>query len=171
MKSSLHIAVGALASVVLAAGIVTATVVDEDPGRPRPFPTTTSTSTDSPVETSAPTTETTQPPPPATTTSLARPTLSPQEASRLLCREINEAIRIVSAGRTVSGGLRLTRAVNAYGEAADPSVVSPARRMLASGLRGDFEASAAATQEAALACTRLGYPVEGGVQCVQAPCP
>jgi hypothetical protein len=170
MKSSLHIAVGALVSVVLAAGIVAATVVEENPGRARAFPTTTSTSTDSTVATS-PTTETTQPPPRATTTSLARPTLSRQEASRLLCREINEAIRIVSGGRTVAGGLRLGRAVNAYGEAADPSVVSPARRMLASGLRGDFEASAAATQEAALACTRLGYPVEGGVQCVQAPCP
>ena len=92
------------------------------------------------------------------------------EATRVLCEEIGEAIQMVSSGNTLGGGLRLLRAVNTYGDAADPTVTAPARRMLAAGLEGDLEASAVAAQEAASSCARLGYPIRF-IQCVAAPCP
>ena len=106
----------------------------------------------------------------ATTTTRA---LTKAEATQALCREIEASVKLVVGGNTIGGGLRLTRAVNTYGTAADATVVSPAKRMLSAALNGDLDASAAATQEAATACSRLGYPLNlpGPIQCITAPCP
>jgi len=94
-------------------------------------------------------------------------------ATQALCADIQASVRLVADGSTIPRGLRLLRAVNSYGDAADPTVVAPARRMLAAGLNGDLDTSAAATLEAAAACQRLGSPIvlPGQVQCIQAPCP
>ena len=116
---------------------------------------------------------------PATTVATVASTLAPTttraltkaEATQALCRDIETAVRAVSGGNTIGGGLRLTSAVNTYGSVADATVVSPARRMLSTALAGDLDASAAATQEAATACSRLGFPISIGMQCVTAPCP
>jgi hypothetical protein len=118
---------------------------------------------------------TTRPPTPTTVTAptTTRPALSRAAATQGLCSEIETAVRQVVGGNTLGGGLRLLRAINTYGDAADPTVVTPARRMASAGVNGDLDASAAATQEAASACRRLGFPVNlpGGVQCVTTPCP
>jgi hypothetical protein len=106
----------------------------------------------------------------AATTTTTR-ALTKAEATQALCREIEASVKLVTGGNTIGGGLRLTRAVSTYEGAADATVVSPARRMLSAALGGDLEASAAATQEAATACSRLGFPISVGVQCVTAPCP
>jgi hypothetical protein len=116
--------------------------------------------------------------PPATTTvtvapTTTKPALTRAAATQGLCSEIETSVRQVVDGSTFAGGLRLVRALNTYGDTADPAVVVPARRMASTGLSGDLDASAAATQEAAAACRRLGYPVNlsGPVQCITAPCP
>jgi len=136
----------------------------------------TSTSTPSPTTVVAPAQT------PATTAVVAKPTGSAKEATKALCREIESAGRTVADGRFVAGGLVLSRAVNTYGEKADPTVVGPAKRMLAAGLDGDFDAGAAAVEDAASACSRLGYPLNlpvetgggfgggGGKQCITTPC-
>lgn len=115
---------------------------------------------------------------PATATTVAAPTttrppLTRAAATQALCAEIETAVRQVSAGNTIGGGLRLTRAVNSYGDVADPAVVSPARRMLSTAVNGDLDASALAAREAAAACTRAGFAINlpGPVECVTAPCP
>ncbi len=77
---------------------------------------------------------------PATTAVVAKPAGSAKEATKALCREIESAGRTVADGRFVAGGLVLSRAVNTYGEKADPTVVGPAKRMLAAGLDGDVDA-------------------------------
>ncbi len=116
--------------------------------------------------------------PPATTTVTVapvttKPALTRTAATNALCREIETAVGQVVAGNTLAGGLRLVRALNTYGDIADPAVVNPARRMASAGVNGDLAASAAATQEASAACQRLGAPVNlpGPVQCVTTPCP
>jgi hypothetical protein len=116
--------------------------------------------------------------PPATTVvtvapTTTKPALTRAAATQALCTEIETSVRQVADGSTLAGGLRLLRALSSYGDVADPTVVTPARRMASTGVNGDLEASAAATQEAAAACRRLGFPVTlpGGVQCVTAPCP
>lgn len=118
----------------------------------------------------------------ATTIVAARSGGSAPEATRALCGEIESAGRTVAEGRYVAGGLALSRAVNTYGEKADPTVVDPARRMLAAGLDGDLDAGAVAVGDAATACGRLGYPLDlpvetgggdgggGGKWCVTTPC-
>jgi hypothetical protein len=115
--------------------------------------------------------------PPATTAVTVapvttKPVLTRAAATQALCREIETAVRQVVNGSTLAGGLRLLRALSTYGDTADPTVVTPARRMASAGVGGDLEASAAATQEAAAACRRLGFSVNlpGGVLCVTAPC-
>jgi len=80
-------------------------------------------------------------------------------ATKGLCADIDASVRLVAGGNTVGGGLRLLRAVNTYDDAADPAVVAPARRMLAAGLDGNLEAAAVATEAAAAACRRLGFPI------------
>ncbi|MDQ3569176.1 MAG: hypothetical protein M3450_13550 [Actinomycetota bacterium] len=132
--------------------------------------------------TGAPTTvATTAPPttaPPTTGPSLPAP--SRREATQALCQEIGAAQQMVASGRAAAGGLRLSRAVNAYEKNADPGVVQPARRMLATAVRGDLEASASAAREASTACARVGHrpagapagaPAGGQVRCFRAPCP
>ena len=115
--------------------------------------------------------------PAVTTTVTVAPTttrsaLTGVAATQVLCKEIETAVRQVVDGSTLAGGLRLVRAINTYGDAADPAVVTPARRMASAGVNGDLEASAAATQEAAASCRRLGFTENppGGMQCVTAPC-
>ena len=105
---------------------------------------------------------------PATTTA---PALTRAAATQALCKDLEASVRLVSDGNTLAGGLRLTRAVNTYGDAADPAVTNPTRRVLSAALAGDLDSSAAAVQEAATACSRLGFPINIGVQCVTAPCP
>jgi len=139
---------------------VTTTVLR--PATTRPAPRTTA---PNPTTTLSPTTTTVAP-----TTTTTRPVLTGPEASRALCSELGAAIQIVSDGNTVAGGLRLLRAVNTYGDVADPTVVAPARRILSAGLAGDLETAGVAAREAASSCARLGYPI-GTVQCITAPCP
>ena len=125
-----------------------------------------------------PTATTTTPTPPTPTQ--ARPSSassrSRSAATRALCSEMGASIQAVVAGRAIGGGLRLSRAVNNYGDEADPAVVQPVRRMLATALQGDLDASAAAADEATSACTRLGYPVPlpepgpGPIPCDFPPC-
>lgn len=116
--------------------------------------------------------------PPATTalpvaTTTTRPALTRAAATRGLCSDIEASVRQVVGGNVLGGGLRLVRALNTYGDAADPTVVTPARRMASAGVSGDLETSAVATEEAAAACNRLGFTVTlpGGMQCVTTPCP
>jgi hypothetical protein len=106
----------------------------------------------------------------AQTTTTTRP-LTRSQATQALCRDIEAAVRLVVDGNTFGGGLRLTQAVGTYGSVADPTVVAPAQRMLSTALSGDLDGSEAATQEAAAACSRLGFPISVGYQCVTAPCP
>ena len=116
--------------------------------------------------------------PPATTVAVATSKGADTNATRALCREIESAGRTVAEGRFVAGGLALSRAVNTYGEKADPTVVGPAKRMLAAGVNGDLDAGAAAVEDAGTACSRLGHPLNiptgggggGGKQCVTTPC-
>jgi hypothetical protein len=106
------------------------------------------------------------------TTTTTKPPLTRAEATQGLCRDIEAAVRLVVDGRTIPGGLRLVSGINTYGDVADQSVVSPARRMASAGLKGDLNAAAVATQEAAAACARLGFPISFPiVQCVTTPCP
>lgn len=90
-----------------------------------------------------------------------------------MCGDIEVAVRLVAGGNTLGGGLRLTRAVNTYGDVADPTVVAPARRMLSTALAGNLEASADAAVEAQAACGRLGFPITypQQPQCITDPCP
>jgi hypothetical protein len=106
----------------------------------------------------------------ATTTTKAP--LTKAAATQGLCRDIEAAVRLVVDGSTIPGGLRLVRGINTYGDVADQSVVSPARRMASAGLNGDIDAAAVATEEAATACARLGFPIRiPPVECVTTPCP
>lgn len=192
MVRRIPIAIAVLASLVVGTGIATAVIRSgDDSAAPERETTTTiapSTTIAAVSATTAPTTTvarattttrrvTTTRPPATTTPTVApattRPALTRAAATQGLCKEIEAAVRQVVGGNELGGGLRLLRALNTYGDAADPAVVSPARRMASTGVSGDFDASAAATQEAAAACRRLGFPVilPGGVQCVTTPCP
>ena len=118
----------------------------------------------------APATTTTRATVAATTTTKAA--LTKAAATQGLCSDIEAAVRLVVAGSTIPGGLRLVRGINTYGDVADQAVVSPARRMASAGLNGDLNTAAVATQEAAAACARLGFPISFPiVQCVTTPCP
>ena len=193
MLRRLPVVVGALTALVFATGVAAALVrAGDDSATPTSTSSTTlampPTSSAAPTTSSAPTTlapvtTTTRPVtttrrPAVTTTVTAAPTmtkpaLTRAAATQALCKDIETSVRQVVDGNTLGGGLRLVRAINTYGDAADPAVVTPARRMASAGLNGDLDASAAATQEAAAACGRLGFPITlpGGVQCVTAPCP
>ena len=142
--------------------------------RPRAAgPATTSVSVTTPPPTTVGTTArpaTTTTAPRVTTTT--RPALSRPEATRALCRELEAAVALVIQGQTLAGGGRLATAIGAYASAADPTVVDPARRMIAAGIQGDIEAGAIATEAAINACERLGYPIDLPIiVCVTAPCP
>ncbi|MGI8809837.1 MAG: hypothetical protein ACR2KK_18745 [Acidimicrobiales bacterium] len=198
MLRPLPVLVGVLAVVVLGAGVSTAVVRSgNETSSPTVSTTTVETTTTTllPVTSTGPTATVARPTTTRVTTPRAttapttrpsttsapitsaptttRPALTRAAATQGLCADIEASVRLVVGGNTVGGGLRLLRAVNTYGDAADPSVVAPARRMLSAGLNGDLDASAVATQEAATACARLGYPVNlpGPIQCIQAPCP
>lgn len=100
-----------------------------------------------------------------------KPPLTAAAANQGLCKEIEASVRLVFDGNEIGGGLRLLRALTAYGDVADPSIVGPARRMASTGLAGDFEGSAAATREAGAACQRLGFSIIlPGNQCLVPPC-
>ena len=108
---------------------------------------------------------------PATTTT-TRPSLSRAEATAGLCAAIESADRAVVSGDFVNGGLRLSRGIGAYANAADPAVAAPARQMLSAGVAGDADGYVAARSVAAAGCARAGFPiVVGGVPCSQQPCP
>jgi hypothetical protein len=180
----IRLVIGALAIVVLgacgggddgdAAAATSTSVVETTVTTVAPTTTTARAASTTRVTTSRATTTTR--PPSATTVASAtttRPALSRAAATQALCAEIETAVRQVAGGNTIGGGLRLTRAVNSYGDTADPAVVSPARRMLSSAVNGDLDASAVATREASTACARAGSVVNlpGPVQCVTTPCP
>jgi hypothetical protein len=191
MLRRLPVLIALVATLVVGTGIATAVVRSgDDASAPAPPTTTTeAATTTAPVPTTAATPTTvarvttttrrvTTTRPPATTTvtvapATTRPALTRAAATQGLCSDIETAVRQVVGGNTIGGGLRLLRAINTYGDAADPSVVAPARRMASAGVNGDFDASEAATQEAAAACGRLGFPVNlpGPVLCVTTPCP
>lgn len=192
MLRRLPVVIAAVTTLVVGTGIATAVLRsgDDASGPPAttttiaaptttvPAPTTTAVlrTTVAAVTTTTRRVTTTRPPATPTVTvapTTTKPVLTRAEATKALCSEIETSVRQVVGGSTLAGGLRLLRAINTYGEAADPTVVTPARRMASAGVSGDLEASAAATQEAAAACRRLGFPVNlpGEVQCVTAPCP
>ena len=191
MVRRLPIVIAVLASLVMGTGIATAVIRSgDDSAAPEAETATTiaaSTTvapvpaTAAPATTLAPVTTTTRrvtTTRPATTTvtvapATTRPALTRAAATQGLCSEIEASVRQVASGNVLGGGLRLLRALNTYGDAADPAVVTPARRMASAGAGGDLDASAVATQEAAAACRRLGFAVNlpGGVQCVTFPCP
>ena len=194
MFRRLPVLIAVMATLVVGTGIATAVVRSEDDAS-APAPATTTTieaptttlpapSTAAPRTTVARATTTirrvTTTRPPATTTvtvtvapTTTRPALTRAAATQALCSDIETSVRQVVGGNVLGGGLRLVRALNTYGDVADPTVVAPARRMASAGVSGDLEASAAATQEAAGACNRLGFTVNlpGGMQCVTTPCP
>lgn len=140
-------------------------------------PTTTRTAAPRSTTTAAPRAATTTTAPPPTTvpptTSTTRPPLTRAAATESLCKEIEASVRLVVGGNTTGGGLRLIKAVSAYGDIADPTVVVPARRMLSAALSGDLEGSAVAAREAESACNRLGIPIRLPYQpqCIVEPCP
>ena len=191
MVRRLPVVIGIVAALVIGSGIAAAVVRSGgDTAAPASTTVTTvgvSTTTFSASTSALPATTattrriTTTRPPAATTTRPAatvaptttRPPLTRAAATQGLCAEIETAVRQVTGGNVLGGGLRLVRAINTYGAAADPAVVTPARLMASAGVNGDLETSAAATQEAAAACSRLGFPITlpGGVQCVTFPCP
>jgi hypothetical protein len=160
MLRPLPLVVGVLASLVLGAGVSAALVRSGgEPSSAPAVPTTIGTTTTVPAATTTTTTSrptTTRPPAAPTTT---RPALTRAAATKALCAEIDASVRSVAGGNTIGGGLRLLRAINTYDDAADPTVVAPARRMLAAGLDGDLDAAAVATEAAASACRRLGFPI------------
>jgi hypothetical protein len=192
MSRRLTVLLAVVATLVVGTGIAAAVVRSgDDASAPPPATTTTvaattttarASTTAAPRTTVAPVTTTTRrvttTRPPATTTvtvapTTTKPALTRAAATQGLCSEIETSVRQVVDGSTLAGGLRLLRAINTYGDVADPTVVTPARRMASAGVNGDLDASAAATQEAAAACRRLGFTVNlpGGVQCITAPCP
>ena len=191
MLRRLPVLIAALATLLVGTGIAAAVVrSDGDVSAPAPTATTseaatttvpaptTSTSRTTVVRVTTTTRRVTTTRPPATTTvtvapTTTKPALTRAGATRALCSEIETAVGQVVGGNALAGGLRLLRAIDTYGDAADPSVVAPARRMASAGARGDLEASAVAAQEADAACQRLGAPVNlpGPVQCVTIPCP
>jgi len=192
MSRRLIVLLAVVATLVVGTGIATAVVRSGDdtsappaitttipaPTTTVPAPTTTTPSRTTVAAVTTTTRRVTTTRPPATTTvtvatTTTKPALTRAAATQGLCSEIETSVRQVVDGSTLAGGLRLLRAINTYGDAADPTVVTPARRMASAGVNGDLDASAAATQEAAAACRRLGFPVNlpGGVQCVTAPCP
>ena len=190
MLRRLPVLIAAVATLVVGTGIATAVVRSGDDAS---APAATSTTVEAPTTTAAPTTTVVPTPPaqvttttrrvtttrpPATTTvtvapTTTKPALTRAAATRALCSEIETAVGQVMGGNALAGGLRLLRALDTYGDAADPSVVAPARRMASAGAKGDLEASAAAAREAEAACQRLGVPVNlpGPVQCITFPCP
>lgn len=194
MLRRLPVLIALVATLVFGTGIATAVVRSgDDTSAPAALTTTTvgSPTTTAPPPTTAATPTTvarattttrrvTTTRPPATTTvtvtvapTTTRPALTRAAATQGLCSDIETAVRQVAGGNALGGGFRLVRAINTYGDAADPAVVAPARRMASTGVSGDLEASEAATLEAAGACNRLGFTVTlpGGVQCVTTPCP
>jgi hypothetical protein len=191
MSRRLTVLLAVVATLVVGTGTATAVVRSGDDASAPPATTTTmpapTTTVPAPTTTAPPRTTvaavttttrrvTTTRPPATTTVTVAptttKPALTRAAATQGLCREIETSVRQVVDGSTLAGGLRLLRALNTYGEVADPTVVTPARRMASAGVNGNLEASALATQEAAAACARLGFPVNlPVVQCVTAPCP
>lgn len=152
MKALYRGILGGVIVVLLGAGLAAALLVDPSDekatGRSPATTTPAGAPSESPDATVAPTE------PPTTVASASR-----ADASRSLCRDIDAAIQSVVGGRVVAGGLRLSGAVNRYAETADPAIVAPARRILATALQGDLDASIAAADEANTACTRLGSPI------------
>ncbi|MGI8984891.1 MAG: hypothetical protein ACR2HM_10220 [Acidimicrobiales bacterium] len=155
MVHPLPVVVGILAVVVLGTGISAAVV---RAGDETPSPAVTTSTIDLPTTVPAPTTIAARPTTTRPTTTTKAP-LTRAAATKGLCADIDASVRLVAGGNTIGGGLRLLRAVNTYDDAADPAVVAPARRMLAAGLDGDLERAAVATEEAAAACRRLGFPI------------
>ena len=152
MARRLPVLVGALVAVLLGSGVSAALVRASDESALEAATVTTVT---------AVTVATTVVPLPTTAlaTTTSRPPLTRTAATKALCADIDASVRLVAGGNTVGGGLRLLRAVNSYGTQADPSVSGPARRMLAAGLDGDLDTAAVATQDAATACQRSGFPI------------
>ena len=158
------------------AAVTSTTVVDTTvtTSAPTTIATTTTAARRAPATTRTTVRTTTTARPAATTApapSTTRAVLTRAAATQSLCKELETSVRLVSGGNTVGGGLRLSRAIGTYGDAADPSVTAPARRVLSAALAGDIDSSAAAVHEAATACGRLGFPIVVGVQCVTTPCP
>jgi hypothetical protein len=192
MIRPLPIVLGVVAALVVGTGVSLALIGSDDDAA-APAPTTTTTTVEvTTTTTAAKAVTTTRPattvarvtttratvPAPATTratvatTTTTKAPLTKAAATQGLCGDIEAAVRLVVSGSTLAGGLRLVRGINTYGDVADASVVSPARRMASAGLNGDLDAAAVATQEAAAACARLGFPISFPiVQCVTTPCP
>ena len=160
MLRPLPLVVGVLAALVLGTGVSVALVRSGDEGASVPATTTTIEATKTvPAVTTTTSRPTTTRPPPTSAPTTTRPALTRAAATKALCADIDASVRLVAGGNTIGGGLRLLRAVNTYDDDADPTVVAPARRMLAAGLDGDLEAAAVATEAAASACRRLGFPI------------
>ena len=160
MLRPLPIVVGVLAALALGTGVSVALVRSgEEPASAPATTTTMGTTTTVPAVTTTTSRPTTTRPPPTSAPTTTRPVLTRAAATKALCADIDASVRLVAAGNTIGGGLRLLRAVNTYDDDADPTVVAPARRMLAAGLDGDLEAAAVATEVAASACRRLGFPI------------
>jgi hypothetical protein len=149
-----------LAALVLGTGVSAAVVRSgAEPSSAQATPTTIGTTTTVLTVTTTTARPTTTRPPPTSAPTTTRPALTRAAATKALCADIDASVRLVAGGSTIGGGLRLLRAVNTYGDDADPTVVAPARRMLAAGLNGDLEAAAVATEAAASACRRQGFPI------------
>lgn len=160
MLRPLPLVVGVLAALVLGTGVSVALVRSGGEGASVPATTTTiGATTTVPAVTTTTSRPTTTRPPPTSAPTTTRPALTRAAATKALCADIDASVRLVAGGNTIGGGLRLLRAVNTYDDDADPTVVAPARRMLAAGLDGDLEAAAVATEAAASACRRLGFPI------------
>lgn len=160
MLRPLPLVVGVLAALVLGTGVSAALLRSGAETSSAPAtPTTIETTTTVPAATTTTVRPTTTRPPPTSAPTTTRPALTRGAATKALCADIDASVRLVAGGNTIGGGLRLLRAVNTYDDDADPTVVAPARRMLAGGLNGDLDAAAVATEAAASACRRLGFPI------------
>jgi hypothetical protein len=159
MLRPLPIVVGVFAALVLGTGVSVALVRSGDETASVPVSITTIGTTTVPAVTTTTSRPTTTRPPPTSAPTTTRPALTRAAATKALCADIDASVRLVAGGNTIGGGLRLLRAVNTYDDDADPTVVAPARRMLAAGLDGDLQAAATATEAAASACRRLGFPI------------
>jgi len=109
---------------------------------------------------------------PAPTTTTTRPP-SRAEATTGLCAAVAEGDARVQRDSYISGALRLSGGISTYEKAADPAVVTAARTMLSTGVKGDAAGYVTARTAASAACARAGTPIHvgGPIVCVAAPCP